>query len=390
MSGRILAAMALLTLSLAARAQDGPKIVKVDDFESELAGWTAVKIEDGAGFGADADSKLAITRDAQHVKSGKGALVYSYELSPATIRLLSLQRPKDFTGMKSMRFWVKCTSATAILVGLNQAGGANYQASLYCPAGAWQEVVLNVDEFAPEDPAKGGAGKLDLDAIESITVMDLGNFLVRMLPDVKGPRLMWLDEVLFSSQAAPQSTGVAKSGKVHLVDTFESPSIRWIPVGFEIAETPRITLFEAPVAIDADACPDGGKQSLRMTYTRQAAKIQGLLRNLEKVDLKKATALELSLKTTHDGTFMISVQEKDGSRYQKLVELKAADGWKKLTLPFTSLELAQDSQDENGKLDADQIKEISLADITSVLPGGAGIGVENVLRLDEVRFLLGE
>src|SRR5436309_2762124 len=114
MNGRILAAAALALLSLApaARAQDGAKIVKVDDFESELAGWTAVKIEDGSGFGADTDSKVAITRDAQHVKSGKGALVYSYELSPTTIRVLSIQRPKDFTGMKSLRFWVKCTSAT--------------------------------------------------------------------------------------------------------------------------------------------------------------------------------------------------------------------------------------------------------------------------------------
>ena len=384
------AALALLSLVPAVRAQDGAKIVKVDDFESELAGWTAVKIEDGTGFGADADSKVAITRDPQQVKSGKGALVYSYELSPTTIRVLSIQRPKDFTGMKSLRFWVKCTCATAILVGLNETNGANYQASVYCPAGAWQEVVLNLDEFVLDDPAKDPNGKLDLDEIESFHIMDLGSFLVRMLADLKGPRLLWMDDVAFSSQAAPQTTGVAKSGKVHLVDTFESPSIRWMPVGFEIAETPRITLFDVPVAIDPVAGPDGGKQSLKVTYTRQAAKLQGLLRNLEKVDLKKATALELSLKTSHDGTFMVSIQEKDGSRYQKVVELKAADGWKKLSLPFATLELAQDSQDENGKLDADQIKEISLADITTVLGGGAGAGVENLFHVDEVRFTLGE
>ena len=383
----------VLALATGARGQEGPKTVKIDDFEGELSAWTAVKIEDGAGFGADGDSKVAINRDAQHVKSGRGSLVYAYELSPTAVRLLSIQRPKDFTGMKSLRFWVKCTSATAILIGLNETGGGNYQATVYCPAGAWQEVVLNLDEFVPDDPAKDRNGKLDLDEIESFTLMDLGSFLVRMLADVKGPRLMWLDDVEFSSAAAPQTTGPAKSAKgapVHLVDTFESPAIRWVPVSFEIAETPRINLFDAAVAVDADASPGGGRQSLKMTYTRKAAKIQGLLRNLEKVDVKKATGLELALKTSQDGTFMVSVQEKDGSRYQKMVELKAADGWKKFSWAFKDLALADDSQDENGKLDADQIKEISLADITPVLPGCAGIGAEAVLRVDEVRFTLGD
>lgn len=364
-------------------AQDGAKTVTLDDFEGELSGWTAVKIEDAAGFGPDGESKVAVTRDAQHVKVGKGALVWSYDVSPAAIRVLSIQRPKDFGGMKSIRFWLKCTSATAVLVGLNETGGASYQASAYCPAGAWQEVVLNLDEFVADEPGKDRNGKLDLDEIESFHLIDLGSFLVRMLPDVKGPRILWLDDVVFSPAAAPQTIGIAKGpkgGPVYLVDTFETPAIRWVPVAFEVAETPRITLFEALLAVQ--------EGSLRMTYPRRAATLQGILRNLEKVDLKKATGLELSLKTSHDGTFMVSVQEKDGSRYQAMVELKASDGWKRLSWAFTDLKKADDSQDENDKLDADQIKELSIADLTPLLPGGAGVGVENVLRVDDVRFVL--
>lgn len=383
----------VLALAAGARGQDGAKTVTLDDFESDLAGWTAVKIDESAGFGADGDSKVALTRDAQHVKAGRGALAYAYDVSPAAMRVLSIQRPKDFTGMKSLRFWLKCTSATAFMVGLNETGGANYQASVYCPSGSWQEVVLNLDEFLLDEPSKDGNGKLDLDEIESFHLADLGSFLVRMLADIQGPRILWLDDVVFSSRAAPHTTGVAKSAKgtpVHLVDTFESPVIRWAPASFEVAETPRIHLFDAPLAVDAAAPPGGGKGSLRMTYTRGATRIQGLIRSLEKVDLKKATALELSLKTSRDGTFMVSVQEKDGSRYQQMVELKAADGWKSLSWAFTALAKADDSQDENDRLDADQIKEVSLADLTALVTAGAGAGIENVLRVDEVRFTLGD
>ena len=86
----------------------------------------------------------------------------------------------------------------------------------------------------------------------------------------------------------------------------------------------------------------------------------------------------------------MTIEEKVGGKYQQVVQLKAADGWKSLSWPFTSFTLAQDSKDENGKLDADQIKEISIADLTTLLSGGAGAGVENVLRIDEVRFTLGE
>jgi hypothetical protein len=388
-----IAAAALLGLLASAAAQDGARTVSLDDFEGDPAGWTAVKIDDSAGFGPDGDSKVAVTRDPQHVKAGRGALVYAYDLAPAAIRVLSIQRPKDFTGMKSLRFWVKCTSATALLAGLNETGGASYQAAAYCPAGAWQEVVLNLDEFALDDPAKDANGKLDLDEIESFHVMDLGSFLVRMIADLQGPRILWLDEVLFSAKAAPQTTGVTKSPKgapIHLVDSFESPVIRWSPASFVVAETPRIEIFDAPLSTVAEAAPGGGRHSLRIAYTRQAARIQGLLRNLEKTDLRKATGIELSLKTRRDGTFLVSVQEKDGSRYQQMLELKSADGWKQVSAAFTALAKADDSQDENDRLDADQIKEISLADLTPLLNGGAGAGVENVLLVDEVRFTLGE
>jgi len=372
---------------LALGAQDDKKTVKVDDFESELSGWAAIKLDDATGFGLDEDSKVVLTQDAKNVKAGKSALEYTFELAPTVLRVLGLQRALDLSGMKSLRFWVKCTSTTALVFGLNEQGGANYQASVYCPAGAWQEVVLNLDELTLDDPAKDANGKLDLDEVQSLHVMDLGSFLVRILPEIKGSRTVWVDDLVFSAKAVARTTGATKStaGKpIHLVDNFESPVIRWAPISFELAETPKIGVFDAPVATDTDA--KAGKQSLKMTYTRGAAKVQGLLRSLEKLDLGKATRLELSLKTSQDGMFIVSLEEKDGSRYQQIVDLKAADGWKSLSYDFSTFTKTDDTQDENDKLDADQIKEMSVADFTTL--AGAGAGVENILRVDEVFFAL--
>lgn len=373
-----------------AQAQGDTKTVKVDDFESGLLGWAAIKLSEATGFGLDSEAKLSVTNDKQQVKAGKGSLFYSYDVAPNTIRLLATQRAWDLKEMKSLRLWVKCSHATVVLVGVTEKGGANYQEFVYCPQGTWQEVVINLDELTLDDPAKDSNRKLDLDQIESLQIADLSSFLVMLLPELKGARVMWLDDVEFSSKPVTPSTGAAKNaaGKpVHIVDNFETPVIRWVPLSFELAVQPKIGAFDATLTIDPSAPPGGGKQSLKATYPRQGMKVNILLRGVEKVDLKQATALHVWLKTSRDGTFFLNLKEKDESTYRQIVELKAGDGWKEFTYALSSFTLDDNSQDENNKLDAEQIKEITIADATTLLGGGAG--GDNDLWVDEVQFALG-
>ena len=107
---------------------------------------------------------------------------------------------------------------------------------------------------------------------------------------------------------------------------------------------------------------------------------------MEKIDLSKAKGLDLWVKTSADGTYLVNLEEKDGSRYDHVLTLGAGDGWKRLTLPWTEFRLADDSRDENDKLDAGELKQILIADATSLLGGAPGD--DAVLRVDEVRFLL--
>jgi hypothetical protein len=367
--------------------QDPEKKITVADFEGELGEWTAMKLGEG-GAGPDAESKVAITHEAASVKSGKGALSYTYDITPKTVRVLALQKPMDLTGMKSLRFWVKCSQATAVVVGLTETGGASYQAVAHCPAGAWQEVALNLSELALDDPAKDKNGKLDLDQIGSLTIFDIGNFLALFLPDMKGTRTMMLDDVSFSSTGVPLTTGATQVTKVvpiHLVDNFESPVIRWLPISVDFSEAPKFSLFEGAVAIDKDVPEGGGKQSLKFSHPRKGRKVHGILRNLEKVDLSKAVSIDLSLKASHDGTYIVAIEEKGGARYNKKIDLLLGD-WKTYSWKLSDFTLAEDSRDDNGKLDADQIKQITIADVT-ILTGGAE--AEQVhLWVDNVLFTL--
>jgi hypothetical protein len=382
--------LAVLALALAAAGPQDDKTLKIDDFESDLSGWTAVKADEATGFGEDAESKVAITREAGQAKAGAGALSYAYEVAPKTMRVLALQRELDLTGMKSLRLWVKCSRTTGIVVSLAEKGGASYQASVYCAEGKWQEVAVNLDELAPDEPGKDANGTLDLAEIASLQVFDVGGFLATFLPELKGARTLWLDDVTFSSRRVSLTTGPTKVTRVtpvHLVDNFESPLIRWTPISVEFSDTPKFNLFDGTVSVDSIAPPDGGRQALKFAYPRRGAKVYGLLRDVSKVDLSKALGLDLWVRTSSDGTIIVSLEEKDGSRYQRSLELQSSDGWKQLAFSLGDFTLADDSQDENGRLDAGQIKQVSIADLTQLLGGGEVD--ENRLWLDEVLFILG-
>lgn len=382
---------ALLGLFLLAgsalHGQDGEKRLSIDDFEGAETAWSGLALSE-SGVNPDGESKIAIVKEG--AKVGKGALSYTYEIAPKTVRVLALQKPMDLTGMKSMRLWVKCSHASAVIIGLTETGGCSYQAAAHCAAGAWQEIAVNLDEFTPEDPAKDANGKLDLDQIGSITIFDVGSFLVNFLADLKGARTLWLDDVAFSSKAVTPSTGamqVTKVVPIHLVDNFETPVVRWIPLSLELAETPKFNVFDAKVAVDKDVPPGGGAgaQSLRFSYPRQGKKFHGIMRSLDKVDLSRAATLDLWMKSSHDGTYFVTIEEKDGSRYNRKVDLLLGD-WKFFSWKLTDFTLAEDTQDENGKLDADQIKQISVVDVSTMMGGTEA--AEAHLWIDQVLFVL--
>ena len=81
---------------------------------------------------------------------------------------------------------------------------------------------------------------------------------------------------------------------------------------------------------------------------------------------------------------IIEVKEKDGSKYQQNLYPDENKGWRSLSYPLGTLVQADDSTDENDKLDVDQIGEISIADSSPMMaestpPGDVTIEVDSVV-----------
>ncbi len=354
----------------------------IDDFEGELKDWTAATLDPTKGFTPGAAVPVRTT-EAAEVRTGKGALRVKYAAGDGLLQVVSCPRPVPLQGMKSLRCAVHVSRTAVLIVGVNEKGGAAYQTSFVASPGTWTDVWVNVSDLLLGEGYQDTVPGLDPAAVEGFFVYDAVGLLAAEQPDLKGERTLVLDDISVSSEAAPVAQGVfqAPDGPCLRIDGFEASLVRWLPLSLDLS-TGKPLFLDSALNIDGSAPASGGKYSLRWSYTRTVGKLGALLRDLGGLPTASATELRLWAKTARDGTFMIALEEKDDSRYQVLQELKAGDGWKELRLPFTQFGIADDSKDENGRLDAGELKNLSLADLTALL--GADVGAANDLSIDEV------
>ncbi len=359
--------------------------IKVDDFEGPLAGWSALKVAEGSPLAVDDSAKLEVTADPKGVHGGKGGLLYAYEVQQKTFRILNLPHEADLSQMKALRFWVKTGVTTPILIAVAEKSGANYNTTALCAADTWQQIHVNMDELSPSGDPIDPNGKLDLAEVTSIQISDLAHMLVNFQQDLQGRRHLWLDDLTFESSPAPLGQGPrVTAGKAgYVADSFENGVVRWSPISIQLEDPPKIAFFDSSAVTDAVAAPEGGKLGLKWTYNRAAFRLTGIMRDVEALPLTPTRGVGIWLKTEKDGTFLLTLEEKDGSRYQTMLQLSAADGWKEHTPSLTMFTLADDSKDENNQVDGAQIKQLGVIDLSALLGLANG---ENTLRIDEVRF----
>lgn len=377
-----------LAASLASRAQ--AQNVTLDDFEGELKDWSALKVDAKTGVVPDPDSRVVVTNDAAQVKAGHAALSYSYDITPGVPRGLSVTRELNIGTIKSLHGWIKSSVTTLITLGISEKTGGTYQTAIYCPADTWQEVAINLDEFVLDNSRVDPNGRFDASQFHSLLVGDIASRLVGDLPLLAGSRTVCLDDFSFSPQPVPMTAGGVRSATAgtYYVDNFETPLIRWMPASIVVKPAPgmpRVQAFDAPLAIDG-ANVGGGKGALKFSYVRSGSAMHAILRNLTNVDLRGATHLLLKLRTSSESAYLISLTEQDGSRYQQLISLKPGDKWKEFVFSLPAFILSDGSRDENSRLDAGQIRELTIAD---ALPVEEGAAQDATLWVDDVRFALG-
>jgi hypothetical protein len=349
------AAVLGLALSLPPAYADTPPLL-ASTFEKDAGDW---QIFSPAGA---VTGKISITHEAAHVKEGKGALQFDYTIKKGDLSALALRVPLEaITKMKSLHFWVQADHATSLLLMFNEKGGGHYQVPIAVTPNTWQEVavapsdlMLSEDAGSPPDPD----GKLDLDQIENIGLVDIDAFLVEMAGDISpfdiatGQHTLYLSDFVVSDAPLPAIPSAA--GEVQLT-SFTRPQIDWLAIGDMSVQ--KVT--EKPLS----------GPSMKATYTQKKMKVFGMIKQIPTGAFADAKQLGFAIASKRPVTLVVQLETKNGLKYKTQIELGGYSEPNKYTLPFANFTSADDSADKNTPLDLKQISKILFLDVTGFTNG---------------------
>ncbi len=122
-----------------------------------------------------------------------------------------------------------------------------------------------------------------------------------------------------------------------------------------------------------------GQGALLLTYMAAEGNVPGV--SVRPVESGPAYAsLELCIKTDELSSIRVAVVEEDGSEYENYIACPGGE-WLDVAIALDEMMLAQQSEDENGVLDLEQIVAMTLMDLCN-LPGemGRALGIKDGLQ----------
>ncbi len=366
--------------------KEADKALFSDTFETDPGSWTAL----------GPNGKVGLTTDAAHVKNGKSALEFTYRVgakadaAPADangIPIDVLMRPTPdgaLTRLHTLRFWARSDDDIPLVVTLSEKGGGRYVAIVWLPKDTWQQITLAPGDFwlsddknDPPDPD----GKLDLDQVENVGVANLWSLLALGAGDKPpfvsrhiGVHTLWLDDFTASSEPLSEGTAPPADAKGIYVDDLRRSELTWLPIG--TMQFQRVT----------DDNPLKGP-ALRLDYTQAQGidSIVALAHDMHRFNFSKTDHLAFMAASQQNATLLIQLEEKGGAKYNATVDLPVGGTAVERTVAFSDFKLADDSPaDSDGHLDLDQLKTMTILDLTGLLGSGQG---KNTLWLGPIRAL---
>ena len=300
-------------------------------FDRGVEGWAAMHVN-GAGAKVDA------TYDKVHLKSGPGSLDYSYKIANG------------------------------------EHDGGRYSAVCHVPKAHWQEVNLSPSDFilatepdAPKDPD----GKLDVDKVESIALIDLEGFLAQngMLVDLlglnTGPRHLYVSDVqAVETKLEDQSTNGSNG---YQIDLLTRPQLSWLGFGME------------GISVSNDS-PFKGTW-LKLDYHVGAGHINGVVKSVKPECMVGKSKLVFSGGATRATQLFVQIEQTDGSKFRTTIEVPGQAHYNQFDLPFASFTVTEDSPNKDAKLEIGKVKQIVLLDVSGMTGGGDG---DNTLYISPV------
>lgn len=355
----------VLTLG-GAFAQDAAPILK-HTFEENDGGWK--------GLGPTA--VVSITHDADSVKTGKGALQFAYAVKKGEMNIMLLPTPDGVLARaKTIRFWIKATHNSPITFVLQEKDGGRYNSIFTVPKNKWQLVELSADDFmldtgkdAPKDPD----GKLGMDKVEGVGIADMAQFfaqgddaLMAAFGITAGPRSLYLDDFVVTEEKLAGSSTL-KNGEGAL-DNFARPQICWLATGdVELSKATGKPLEGA---------------GLQVKYHQAAAKVTAFSRSLPKDALTGAARMSFSVASQKPAKLIIQVEEKGGGKYNTMVAVPGNSSLTEPSISFADFKAANDSKDDNNRLDLDQVTQLIILDASGLSDGA---DADNTLWINNIK-----
>ncbi|MGD8239511.1 MAG: hypothetical protein PVH68_13210 [Armatimonadota bacterium] len=368
------AAIATALIGLPCWSQESTR----QEFEVDLGGWQVFELRFD-GTPAQPSATLDITAEPADVKTGIGALRFAYEAEKGALRAAVLGEPA-LAGMRSLRFWIKSSTATPVLVQLRERDESEYAIAALLPAGKWQRVAVNLADLWLDENSMDENGGLDTDQVATIALADVAPLfamladaapeLAGLFPVELGLRQLVIDDFELSPETVPElhPTRQTADGIELTIDSFDSGMVMWLPFGGAVAEVVQQAPGESYLRLRHEAKPFAGL----MTPLVQGISLEGLQR------------ISLRVQSSVDCVLAVSLEERDDSRYSASVVLKGSEEWQTLTVTPQRFKLDDDSEDENAQLDVGALKNLTLADVSGLI----GLTGPRTLLVDDVVALV--
>jgi hypothetical protein len=298
--------------------------------DGDLAAWT----------GLDAQAVIDRCMDAGAAYEGEGCLRVTYQPRDAAFEQFSAQ-PLTVATAAGLSFAIRTDLPTNLSFGVVERGGAFYQQFAAIPADEWTVVSLPLSALVLAQDSQDLTPGLQPDSIVEIRMADLAN-LPGALGDALGRKVgvhqLFLDNVTFSAEAPVSAAG---AGDPRLfVDGFEADTVHALAIGEALLS--RV--------------PDGEGHALQVLAEERGARWKGFVVAIGQLDLRPAQALSLRLRAADELILNVTLEERDGSKYSQRLGLEAGEAWIGREIPVDALVLETDSDDENGRLDRDQLR----------------------------------
>lgn len=305
--------------------------------------WTAL------GEGASAQAG----REEGWSRQGRPALDYRYQVGKGQLSLLVLPiHGAALARAGGLSFAVKASHMSNLLLALEEQGGGRWSLPVTVNAGQWQEVRIALDDLVLAvggDAPPDSNGRLDLERVRRLSVVDVGAMLASKSPDAMrlfgipgGAHRLALDDLRFTA-AGPRADSADS------LDGFARPSPPWSTFGASRAEPGR----EAPLS----------QPGWVVDYRKQTGAVMSVIRPLPAGALSGADALELSLASRIKTSLVLKLEQSDGDKFEASFDLPGRAELQTVSLKLADFKRSDDSGSRNARPRPERIVNLLLLDI---------------------------